>query len=269
MKKINFGLLIFILLVATSCVSSKKMVYLQGADYLKDNPQEVEHKFELKIQPDDQLAISISSKDKELIEPFNNNTLIGSGSMIGGSNQSNMQAGIAYFQVDKDGFIEFPVLGKLKAVGLTRVQFAKVLNDQLISLDYIKDPMVSVKIMSFKVTVLGEVKSPGVQNITGERVTILEALGMAGDLLPSGKRQNIMVLREEDGIRKTHMVDLTSGYDVLNSSCYYLQQNDVIYVEPNSAIKVKGSGTMSTLLSTTSLVSILASLVSIIIAVSK
>ena len=180
-----------------------------------------------------------------------------------------MQVGISYFQVDKDGFIDFPVFGKLKASGLTRMELAKILTDKLISQDYIKDPMVSVKLMSFKVTVIGEVKAPGVQNITGERVTLLEALGMAGDLLPSGKRTNIMVLREEGDFRQTYMVDLTSGYDILNSPCYYLQQNDVVYVEPNSAIRVKGSATLSTLTAMASLISVLASLVSIIIAVSK
>lgn len=268
MKRRPLVLLLLISLMCASCVSSKKMIYLQGADYLKDNPQKVEQNFELKIQPDDQLAISISSKDKELIEPFNNNTLIGSGSTMGG-NQSNVQAGISYFQVDKDGFIDFPVFGRLKASGLTRIELAKILTDKLISQDYIKDPMVSVKLMSFKVTVIGEVKAPGVQNITGERVTLLEALGMAGDLLPSGKRTNIMVLREEGDSRQTYMVDLTSGYDILNSPCYYLQQNDVVYVEPNSAIRVKGSATLSTLTAMASLISVLASLVSIIIAVSK
>lgn len=261
--------LLLISLISASCVSSKKMIYLQGADSLQNNPQKVEQNFELKIQPDDQLAISISSKDKELIEPFNNNTLIGSGSTIGGNNQSNIQAGIAYFQVDKSGYIDFPVFGKLKVAGLTRTEFAKVLTDKLINQDYIKDPMVSVKIMSFKVTVIGEVKNPGVQNITGERLTLLEALGMAGDLLPSGRRENIMVLREEGETRKTYSVDITSGYDILNSPCYYLQQNDVVYVEPNSAIRVKGSATLSTLTATASLISVLASLVSIIIAVSK
>lgn len=269
MKRRTLGLLLFTSLLCASCVSSKKMIYLQGAENLKDHPQKVEQNFELEIQPDDQLAISISSKDKELIEPFNNNTLIGSGSTMGSSSQSNVQAGIAYFQVDKDGLIDFPVFGKIKAAGLTRTQLAKVLTDKLINQDYIKDPMVSVKLMSFKVTVLGEVKSPGVQNITGERVTLLEALGMAGDLLPSGKRDNIMVLREEGDSRKTYTVDLTSGYDVLNSPCYYLQQNDVVYVEPNSAIRVKGSATLSTLTAMASLISVLASLVSIIIAVSK
>lgn len=267
MKLLTSVLLFFILLTCASCVSQKKMIYLQGADYLQDNPQQIKENFELKIQSDDQLAISISSKDRELIEPFNNNTLIGSGS--GMNSQYNSQAGVSYFQVDKDGNIEFPIFGTLKASGLTRMELAKVLGNRLISQNYIKDPLVSIKIMSFKVTVLGEVKAPGVQNVTGERLTLLEALGMAGDLLPSARRENIMVIREEDGKRKSYMVDLTSSYDVLNSPCYYLQQNDVVYVEPNSAIRVKGSGTMSTVTSTVGMISMLASLVSIIIALSR
>ena len=267
MKLLTSVLLFFILLTCASCVSQKKMIYLQGADYLQDNPQQIKENFELKIQSDDQLAISISSKDRELIEPFNNNTLIGSGS--GMNSQYNSQAGVSYFQVNKDGNIEFPIFGTLKASGLTRTELAKVLENRLISQNYIKDPLVSIKIMSFKVTVLGEVKAPGVQNVTGERLTLLEALGMAGDLLPSARRENIMVIREEDGKRKSYMVDLTSSYDVLNSPCYYLQQNDVVYVEPNSAIRVKGSGTMSTVTSTVGMISMLASLVSIIIALSR
>lgn len=267
MKRFISGILLFMLLVCTSCVSQKKMIYLQGAEYLRENPQQMDENFELKIQPDDQLAISINSKDKELIEPFNNNTLIGGGNSTSG--QAVTQSGISYFQVNKDGNIDFPILGTLKVSGITRLELAKEIEQKLIAQSYIKDPTVTVKIMSFKVTVLGEVKNPGVQNVTGERLTLLEALGMAGDLLPSGKRENIMVLREEKGQRKTYMVDLTSGYDVLNSPCYYLQQNDVLYVEPNSAIRVKGSATMSTLTSTASLVSMLASLVSIIIAISR
>ena len=264
MKLLTSVLLFFILLTCASCVSQKKMIYLQGADYLQDNPQQIKENFELKIQPDDQLAISISSKDKELIGPFNNNTLIG-----GGGTQSTTQSGVSYFQVDKDGHIEFPIFGTLQASGRTRTELAKELEDKLISQNYIKDPLVSVKIMSFKVTVLGEVRTPGVQNVTGERLTLLEALGMAGDLLPSGKRENIMVIREEDGVRKTYTVDLTSSYDALNSPCYYLQQNDVVYVEPNSAIRVKGSATMTTVTSTLGLISMFGSLLSLIIALSR
>lgn len=262
MKRLTSGIFLFVLLACTSCVSQKKMIYLQGADFLHDNPQPMEQDFELKIQPDDQLAISFSSKDKELIEPFNNNTLIGGG-------QSDTQAGISYFQVDKEGNIDFPILGRLKAEGRTCIQLEKEMEESLINQNYIKDPKVSVKIMSFKVTVLGEVKDPGVQKITGERVTLLEAIGMAGDLLPSGKRENIMIIREEQGLRKTYTVDLTSSYSVLNSPCYYLQQNDVVYIEPNKAIRVKGSATLTTLTSTATVVSMLASLVSIIIAISR
>lgn len=269
MKNIISVFFFSILFICSSCVSQKKMIYLQGADSLNIHPQAVEQNFELKIQPDDQLAISISSKDRELIDPFNNNTLIGSGNSVSGNNQSNLQSGITYFQVDKDGNIDFPIFGTMKVAGFTRIELARMLQADLVNKDYIKDPVVSVKIMSFKVTILGEVKTPGVQKITGERLTLLEALGMAGDLLPSGKRNNIMVIREESGVRKTYAVDLTSGSNVLNSPCYYLQQNDIVYVEPNSAIRVKGSATMSTLLSTASLISVCASLISIIIAVSK
>lgn len=266
-KRINIGFVLSIMLICSSCVSQKKMIYLQGADSLNATPQQMAANFELEIQPDDQLAISINSKDKELIEPFNNNILIGGGNGV--NSQSNIQSGVSYFQVDKNGNIEFPIFGTIHASGMTRMELAKDIKTRLVSQNYIKDPIVSVKIMSFKVTVLGEVKNPGVQKITGERLTLLEALGMAGDLLPSGKRNNIMVIREEKDKRKTYQVDLTSSHDVLNSPCYYLQQNDVVYVEPNSAIRVKGSATMSTLTSTASLVSMLASLVSIIIAISR
>lgn len=267
MKKINSVFLLVTLAVCTSCVSQKKMIYLQGSDVSYAKSQQIEQHFELKIQPDDQLAISINSKDKELIEPFNNNTLIGSGNSQAQS--SNIQAGVTYFQVDKDGNIDFPILGVIKAAGLTRIELAEKIKQDLVRQDYIKDPVVSVKLMSFKVTVLGEVKTPGVQQITGERLTLLEAIGMAGDLLPSGKRENIMVIREENGQRATYVVDLTSDEAVFTSPCYYLQQNDVVYVEPNSAIRVKGSATMTTLTSTASLVSVLASLISIIIAISR
>ena len=123
--------------------------------------------------------------------------------------------------------------------------------------------------MSFKVTVLGEVKNPGVQSMSNERLTILEALGKAGDLLPSGQRENILVMREVDGKRLTYRIDLTKAKSVVNSPAYYLQQNDVIYVTPNSAIKVKGSATGSYVSLYGSIISVLASLVSLIVVISK
>lgn len=256
MKKINFGLLIFILLIATSCVSSKKMIYLQGADYLKDNPLKIEQDYELRIQPDDQLLITISSKDKVLLEPFSNNQMLG-------STTSSSQEGTG-FQVNKEGNIQLPVLGNLKVQGLTRDEVSQIIQQKLIEGQYIKEPTVSVRVKNFKISVMGEVGSPGVKEISGDRVTVLEALSMAGDLTASAKRQNILIIREENGKRCSYVVDLTSGYDVLNSPYYYLRQNDVVYVEPNKSIRVKGSPSLSYLAAGGSIISVLASVLSLI-----
>ena len=256
---------VLMLLIGTSCIPQKKIIYLQGAEYLKENPQKVEENFALTIQPDDQLSIAISSKDKELIEPFNTKAYIGMG--IGAQNSISTQSQLAFFQVDNQGEIDFPILGKLHVQGLTRQEVEKMIEKLLITGNHIKDPQVSVKIMSFKVSVLGEVRNPGVQQITGERLTILEAISLAGDLLPTAKRKNVLVLREEDGLRKSYKVDLTSGYEVLNSPVYYLQQNDVVYVEPNKSAGVKGSSTITTLSTIGGILGFLLSIASIIVSV--
>jgi len=245
------------------------MIYMQGLQSIPEDSLKTLINYELRVQPDDQLAISINSKNEELIMPFNNNLLIGTGNTNGGMAQVNSTAGITYFQVNKEGMIHFPILGDLKVEGMTHNQIEKLIEDKLITENYVKDPSVSVKLMSFKVTVLGEVSRPGVQRLTGERLTILEALGMAGDLLPSGRRENIIVLRDENGVRTPYVVNLTDARGVLASPCYYLQQNDVVYVQPNSAIKVKGSAATAYLSTTGTLVSILASILSLIVVIIK
>ena len=272
-RKNNISLplmLITLLCCVTSCVSTEKMYYLQGAEQLPIECEEQD--YQLHIQPDDQLAISINSRDQELIAPFNSYMMVGTG---GGNSptsyaaSSTTQSGIAYFQVNKDGNIHFPILGDIFVQGLTNTDVARMLETMLREGNYVQDASVKVKIMSFKVTVLGEVKNPGVQSMSNERLTILEALGKAGDLLPSGQRENILVMREVDGKRLTYRIDLTKAKSVVNSPAYYLQQNDVIYVTPNSAIKVKGSATGSYVSLYGSIISVLASLVSLIVVVSK
>ena len=258
---------VLMLVLSTSCIPQKKLVYLQGTEYLKDNPQKVEGNYELTIQPDDQLSIAISSKDKELIEPFNTKAYIGMGS--GSQTSMSTQSNLAYFQVDNKGMIDFPILGQILVEGKTRHEVQKEIENMLITGNHIKDPQVTVKIMSFKVSVLGEVASPGVQEITGERLTVLEAISLAGDLLPTAKRKNVLVLREENGLRKTYSLDLTSGYDVLNSPAYYLQQNDVVYVEPNKSLGIKGSSTLNTITSIGGILAIILSVASIIISASN
>lgn len=264
-EKINFGLLLFILLTGTSCISSKKMIYLQGVDSLANPAQVIQQDYELRIKPDDQLYIMVSSKEPELLAPFANTQILGSSTSGGGTNIQETTG----VQVDKNGKIDVPVLGEIQAAGLTRLQLAGEIKKRLEEGQYIKDPAVSVRIKGLKISVMGEVSNPGVHEMAGDRITLLEALSMAGDLTPTAKRTNILVLREEEGKRHTYTVDLTSGRDVLESPCYYLQQNDVVYVEPNKSINVKGSSALSYLGAGASIISVLASIVSLIVVLSK
>lgn len=265
MKKINLGFLLFILLTGTSCISSKKMIYLQGVDSLTNPAQVIQQDYELRIKPDDQLYIMVSSKEPELLTPFANTQILGSSTSGGGTNIQETTG----VQVDKNGKIDVPILGKIQAAGLTRLHLADEIKKRLEEGQYIKDPTVSVRIKGLKISVMGEVGSPGVHEMAGDRITLLEALSMAGDLTPTAKRTNILVLREEEGKRHTYTVDLTSGRDVLESPCYYLQQNDVVYVEPNKSINVKGSSALSYLGAGASIISVLASIVSLIVVLSK
>ncbi len=229
-------------LMSLSSCSTKKIVYMQGADAIYAVPKEITQAFELEIQPDDELAISVATKDIELVGPFNNNTLIGSGTgSSGSSSNTSTSSGVAYFLVDKKGNIEFPIFGTLNTKGKTCRQLADEIQGRFVNGGYIRDAIVTVKVMSFKVTVLGEVQSPGTQSYTGERLTLLEALGRAGDMTSSAKREGVLVVREENGKRVTYSVDVRNTEELFNSPAYYMQQNDVVYVQPNKSVRVKGS----------------------------
>lgn len=280
MTSIGVTLALFATLASTSsCISDKSIVYLQGANTKYAVPQEITQAFELTIQPDDELAISVTSKNAELLGTFNNNTLIGSGTGTAAagstySAQANVTSGMAYFLVDKQGNIEFPVFGTISTKGKTCKQLSAEIQNMMRGKNpqgavYIQDAIVNTKIMSFKVTVLGDVKNAGTQTFTGERLTVLEAIGKAGDLNSSAQRENVLVIREEDGKRKTYEVNLLDPSAVFENEAYYLQQNDVVYVRPNKSVKVKGS-TGYTLLSVgATVVSMLVSVVSLVIAVTK
>src|SRR5574344_785458 len=211
MNKI-FGLCLLVtttMIMLASCVSNKEMTYMQGVDSLYASPKGIAKDYGLIIQPDDQLAISVSSKDKELIAPFNNGTVINGGSSETYASQANLQSGMTYFYVNKDGTIDFPILGRIKVKGLTIDQASQEIQKQ-IRAAYISDALVTTKIMSFKITVLGDVANPGTQSYTGQRLTLLEAIGRAGDLNNTAVRKNVMVIREESGKRVTYRVDLTN-----------------------------------------------------------
>lgn len=211
----------------SACNSTKEVVYLQDVVPLKQ--QDIERKYEVFIHEDDLLSIMVNSKDPELALPFNMPLV----TYQIGSESSGQQRVLGYL-VDTNGDIDFPILGKIHVAGLSRLELRDLIKKKLISGDYIKDPVVTVQFLNYKVSVMGEVARPGSFTITGDRITLLEALSMAGDLTIYGRRDRVAVIREENGKRTILFHDLRSS-DIFTSPCYYLQQNDIVYVEPNKA----------------------------------
>ncbi|MEY4012903.1 MAG: hypothetical protein RIT22_2027 [Bacteroidota bacterium] len=221
--KTKNALLVFLLaIVLTSCTSSSKITYLQDIDSLKAEDKNIV--YEPILQPDDLLSIIVSAENPESTIPFNLPQIPGNNDII------NNQTAVKTYLIDNYGEIDFPVIGKVKLGGLPRREANKKLQN-LIS-EYVKNPGINLRILNFKISVLGEVLRPGNFSIQSERVTLLEALGKAGDLTIYGKRSNILIIRENNGMKSYHKVDITKS-DFVNSPYYYLSQNDVVVVNPN------------------------------------
>ncbi|MHB0755248.1 polysaccharide biosynthesis/export family protein [Polaribacter sp. M15] len=214
------------LLQLSACVSKKDIIYFQNDEI---DQSKVSNSYKTIIKPDDLLQIVITAQDTEAVVPFNlgmvNFSATGGGAM-------GMQQQLNYL-VNTDGEIDFPVLGKLKVGGLTRQDVIEFLKSKL-DPDYIINPNINIRIINYKVSVLGDVRSPGSYTIPNERITILEAIALAGDLNISGQRFDVLVQREENGQKNEYKVDLLSK-EIFTSPVYYLQQNDVVYVQPNYA----------------------------------
>lgn len=256
--------LLVILLVLTGCASPKDVLYLQDVDQYKQ--QEIKEAYEVRIHKDDLLSIMVNSKDPELALPFNMPVVT---YQLGTNMGAPGQQRILGYLVDSGGNIDFPILGKIQVDGLTRLQVTELIKNRLIEEDLIKDPIVTVQLLNYKISVMGEVARPGSFNITSDRITLLEALSMAGDLTIYGKRDRVAVIRERDGKRTVLYHDLRSA-DLFLSPCYYLQQNDIVYVEPNKAkigqSEINQNNSVGVWLSA---VSVLASIVTIIVASRK
>ena len=226
------GLAIFSFFLITSCVSRKEIVYFQGLDKAEAVMDKTQ-KTGLQIKANDLLTISVSAPEQEAALPFNL-PVIGvpqGGAELGGLSVNGRQQ-LQTYLVDSDGNIEFPVLGTVNVTGLNRQQLAAKLKTEIT--EYVQDPIVNVRIVNFQVSVLGEVTRPGTFDIRDEYLSLPKALGFAGDLTIYGRRDNVLVMREQDGKKIHEYLDLTDP-NVINSPFYYLQQNDVVYVEPNGA----------------------------------
>lgn len=229
-----------------SCVSTKKIVYFQGADSLYQQAQMVMQQYEMKLKPADQIMVKVTCSEPDLLSVFSQDVVMGtSGGRSGGSSNlnsggsGNMSNAYAY-TITNDGYVVLPSIGKVSVAGLTTVDAAKVIEERITEVNHISDPDVTVMLLNARVAVLGAVKSPRVVNLTSERNTILDVLSQCGDIADTGLRQKIKLFREVDGQRMMYEMDLTKS-DVFNSPAYYVQQNDLIYVEPNKSQSIKSS----------------------------
>ncbi|MBR4756199.1 MAG: polysaccharide biosynthesis/export family protein [Bacteroidales bacterium] len=217
---------------AASCGNKtyRNIAYFQDVEEEEDMSLPMAVNRGIVIQPQDKISIVVSARDPELASMFNlvrsANTISGEGGSTGGSNS------LLGYVVDNNGNINMAGLGQIHVTGMNRWELSNYVRNELINREYLKDPIVTVEFLNFKVSVLGEVKSPGTYSIVGDKVTILQALSLAGDLSIMGKRDKIMVLREEGTERSFYHLDIRDT-EIFDSPAYYLQQNDVIYVYPN------------------------------------
>lgn len=262
MRTIEFFLVSFLLLLLSSCKTPKDVVYFQDAGNYK--AYENVKKYEVYIHQDDLLAIMVNSQATEAALPFN---LPMASYYIGGDSYGQQR--ILGYLVDKDGTIDFPILGELHVEGLTRNQLRDLIKEKLKAGGFLKDPIVTINFLNFKISVQGEVNRPGSFNVIGERITLLEALSMAEDLTIYGRRDRVAVIREFKGKRTILYHDL-SNTELFKSPCYYLQQNDIVYVEPNKRrIQQSNINQNNSVSIWLSIVSVLLTATSVIINVSK
>jgi polysaccharide export outer membrane protein len=243
-----FFVLVFFLF---SCKTPKNVAYFQDlTDTSKIYTQALKETYEVEIKPDDILEIIVNNINSDAAAPFNlgntnpsltPNTQIAQGATGLKLNvpTSDNSTGKGYL-VDKNGAIDFPILGNIKVQGLTIPQLKDSLKLRLNK--YLQDPILNIRLLNYKVTVLGEVGRPSTYSIPSERITVMDAIGMAGDLTIYGKRENVLLIREENGERKFVRLNLNST-NIFESPYYYLKQNDIIYVEPNESKIVASNAT--------------------------
>lgn len=219
------------MLMLTGCVMTKQQAYFQNMDSV--SLEGIKMRPEIHIKPNDELTITVTSTNPEAAEPFNMTLRGGNSSMTG--MQSVAQQLYTYI-VDQDGYINFPVIGKVKIVGMTRPECEEYLLQQIKPFFAVDErPVVKVRFSSFTVTIIGEVGTSKMINVSNERLSIIEALAQAGNLSVYGKRPNVLLIRElANGEKITARYNLNDA-NMLNSEYYYLQQNDVVYIEPHKS----------------------------------
>lgn len=273
MRRISYiasiALLVVTSIFSSSCVSQKKLVYFQGADTLYQHAQEIAQQYDMKLKPADQILIKIttSSSDPALLEIFARDVTMGSyGPNASATNQGGSLSNSYGYTVTNEGYVNLPAIGKVYVDHMTCEEVAKVIEGRIKELKLINDPEVTVRLMNARVTIIGAVKSPQTVNLTSERNTIIDVLAQCGDLSPASLRENIKLFREENGKRFMYAVDLTD-VDVFKSPAFYVQQNDMIYVEPNKSLGIQSSAFYTFLGAGASILGLASSIVALILSI--
>ena len=260
---LSCGLALLLSIVLFSCSTPKNISYMR---YVPDGVSFDDNEQVIKVQAGDKISVVVKSKDPQLSELFN---LPVTSYRVGSTTTSSSSQQISCYSVNNDGNIDFPVLGKVKVLGKTREQISEVIKQQLIAENLVKDPVVTVEFENLHFSVMCEVNKPGQYNIDRDNISLLDALSKAGDLTIYGRRDNVLVLRQQKGKRCAYRVDLTDAYSVMNSPVAYLQQNDVVYVDPNNVRKRQSTVNGNNVLSTSFWVSVASLLTSIAVLIVK
>ncbi len=263
------GSAVSLMVLALGSCTPKNIAYFQDLDTVAVT--EVAARRAIRIEPEDKLSIVIKSKDPALAELFNlnvvsnrlgqTNSQSGTGSVL--RNTAAQAEGLAAYTVTKDGNIDFPVLGTLHIQGMTREELAGFIKGELMGRNLIKDPVVTVEFLNTGVSVLGEVRNPGRYDTNSDYLTVIDALTLAGDINIQGRRDNVLVMREENGVMNSYRLDMTNAQQLLNSPGYYLKQDDIIYVEPNDYRKRQTTNNGNTTMSASFWVSVASLLTSV------
>lgn len=271
MKKI-FQLLLLVVtaLAFTSCVHRKKIVYFQGHDDVLRQGTEILQQYEMRLKPADQVLIKVTCQEPDLLDVFAQDVLMGSrGNAASYSLNSSGSMTNAYgYTITNDGYLILPAIGRVYVQNLTVDEAAAAIEKAIVQSNDIKDPKVTVMLLNARVAVLGAVHSPRVVSLTSERNSILDVLAQCGDLDDTSLRQKIRLYREDGNVRKMYELDITSA-DIFDSPAYYVQQNDLIYVEPNLSKSVKASAFYTFLGAGSSVVGLIASITSLVLVLVK
>ena len=269
-KSTSLLLALMAVLFMSSCVSTKKIVYFQNSDQVFSQGQQILQQYEMRLKPADQVLIKVTCSEPELLTIFAQDVMMGSA----GQSSYNVNSGSgamsnAYgYTVTNDGYVVLPAIGRVSVVGCTTEEAATRIEKSIIEANLIKDPDVTVRLLNGRVAVLGAVQRPTVVNLTSERNTILDVLSQCGDVDDTGLRQKISLYREENGIRKKFSIDLTSS-DVFQNPAFYVQQNDMIYVEPNKSKSIRSSAFYTFLSAGASIISVVSAVVTVVMVLVK